>query len=72
MFLAIKLKIIPMILCIIFLIVLFISTILSIKFQMKQKKKYNECLNLIKEKENGTLNTNNGVTEEDIQKIDDK
>ena len=39
---------------------------------MKQKKKYNECLDLIKEKENGTLNTNNYLTEEDIQKIDDK
>ena len=72
MILAIKLKIIPMMLCIIFLIILLISTILSIKFQMKQKKKYNECLDLIKEKENGTLNTNNGVTEKDIRKIDDK
>jgi preprotein translocase subunit YajC len=72
MILVIKLKIIPMILCVIFLIVLLISTILSIKFQMKQKKKYNECLDLIKEKENGTLNTNSGVTEKDIKKIDDK
>ena len=72
MVLAIKLKIITMILCIIFLIILLISTILSIKFQMKQKKKYNECLDLIKEKENGTLNTNSYVTEEDIKKIDDK
>lgn len=72
MVLAIKLRIIPMILCIIFSIIFLISTILSIKFQKKQKKKYNECLDLIKEKENGTLNTNNSVTEEDIRKIDDK
>lgn len=72
MFLVIRLKLIPMVLCIIFLIILLISTILSIKFQMKQNKKYNECLNLIKEKENGPLNTNTGVTDEDIQKIDDK
>ena len=71
MFLAVKFKIIPMILCIIFLTILLISTILSIKFQMKQKKKYKECLDLIKEKENGTLNVNNGVSEENIQKIDE-
>lgn len=72
MFLAIKFKIISMILCIIFLIILLVSTILSIKFQMKQNKKYNECLKLIKEKENGTLNVNNGITDDDIRKIDDK
>lgn len=72
MFLFIKLKTISMILFIIFLIILLISTIFSMKFQMRQKKKYNECLDLIKEKENGILNTNIGLTEEDIKRIDDK
>lgn len=72
MFLAIEIKMITIIFWVIFLTILLISTTISIKFQMKQKKKYNECLNLIKEKENGTLNTNSGVTEKDIQKIDDK
>lgn len=72
MFLAIEIKIIAIIFWVIFLTILLISTTISIKFQMKQKKKYNECLNLIKEKENGTLNTNSSVTEEYIHKIDDK
>lgn len=49
-----------------------ISIIISIKFQKKQKIKYQECLKLIKEKENGTLNVKNGLDENDIKKIDSK
>ena len=35
--------------------------IVAIKFQNKQKKKYNECLRLIKEKEEGILEVKNNI-----------
>lgn len=49
-----------------------ISIIISVRFQNKQKRKYKECLRLIKETENGTLNVKNGLDEKDIKKIDPK
>ena len=47
-----------------------IGIIISMRFQNKQKKKYQECVRLIKEKEDGTLNVKNGLDIEEIKKID--
>ena len=52
------------------IIVCSIGIIIATKFQNKQKKKYNECLQLIKEKENGTLSVKNGLDSTEIKKID--
>lgn len=42
----------------------------SVKFQQKQKKKYSNCVKLIKEKENTTVGVSNGLSKEDIALID--
>jgi len=43
-----------------------IGIVVSIKFQNRQKKKYEECLKLIKEKENSCLGINNAVNNKNI------
>ena len=48
-----------------------IGIIIAIKFQNKQKEKYKECLKLIKEKENQTINANNGIDIDKIRTIDE-
>lgn len=55
---------------IIVIIILFVSVLFAIKFQKKQKNKYNECIKLIKEKEKGLLDVNNGMSSIDLKKID--
>lgn len=52
------------------IIICSVGIIIATKFQNKQKKKYQECLNLIKEKENGVINPNDGVDITRIKKID--
>ena len=54
----------------IIIIVCSVGIIIASKFQTKQTKKYEECLNLIKEKENGTINPNDGIDMDKIKKID--
>lgn len=49
-----------------------IGIIIATIFQNKQKKKYNECLHIIKEKGIDTLQAKTSLTKEDINKIDDK
>jgi len=44
-----------------------IIIIICIRFENKQKKKYNECLRLIKEKENNTLNDNIMYTNDNLE-----
>lgn len=48
-----------------------IAIVIAIQFQKKQKKKYEECVKIIKEKENDTLNYQNGVDENYINEIDE-
>jgi len=67
-----KINYIMVIISTIVILVCSISIIISIRFQNKQKRKYKECLRLIKEKEDGTLNVKNGLDEKDIKKIDSK
>lgn len=47
-----------------------ISIIIASRFQNKQKKKYNECLNIIKEKDVSTLQFKDALTKEEINNID--
>lgn len=47
-----------------------LGIVLATKFQRKQKQKYNDCLNIIKEKENSTFQVKNGLSKEEIEKID--
>lgn len=47
-----------------------ICIVIAIQIQNKQSKKYKECLKLIKEKEDGTLNSNLGMDINQIKKID--
>lgn len=61
------------IIVIILTIVIVISSIIivtAIKIQNKQRKIYKECVRLIQEKENGTFEIKNGLTEEEIKNID--
>lgn len=51
-------------------IVCCIGIIISIRFQARQKKKLEECINIIKEKGIETLQFKNGMTEEEIKAID--
>lgn len=59
-----------LILAIIAIILGLLGVILATIFQSKQKKKYNDCINLIREKENVTLQMKKGLTKEEINKID--
>lgn len=43
--------------------------IMSMKFQKKQKNKYQECLKLIEEKENGVLSIKDGLDNDEIKSI---
>lgn len=43
-----------------------LGIIVSIKFQSRQRKKYEECLRLIKEKQQGCLGINNAMNNENI------
>lgn len=52
------------------IIICSIGVIIAIKFQQKQKKKYNECINIIKEKGIDTLKFKDGLTLEEINAID--
>lgn len=52
-------------------IVCCIGIIIASRFQSKQKKKLDECINIIKEKGIETLQFKNGMTEEEINDIDD-
>lgn len=47
-----------------------VGIIIAIKFQNKKKKKYEECLKIIKEKKNAPLKVKNGMSKEEINKID--
>lgn len=47
-----------------------IGVIVAIKFQNQQKKKYQECLKLIKEKENRTLNDQTPIEIQELKDID--
>lgn len=48
-----------------------LGIVLSIRFQHKQKKKYSNCVKLIKEKENATVGVNDGLSKENIALIDE-
>lgn len=48
-----------------------LGLVFSIKFQQKQKKKYSNCVKLIKEKENATVGVNDGLSKENIALIDE-
>ena len=68
-----KLKLINIILIIIGLIITIVCSIgivIASKFQNKQRKKYNDCLNLIKEKENMAFQVKYGLSKEEINSID--
>lgn len=52
------------------IIVCSIGIIIASRFQIKQKKKYNECLRLVKEKDNQTIEIRDGLTKEEINNID--
>lgn len=57
------------------LFIISLGIILSIIFNNKQSKKYNECLRLIKEKENGTLKSKNDLnidSKVDVNKLTQK
>lgn len=54
------------------IIICSICIIIATKFQKKQKKKYNEVLNIVKEKEGEIFKVKDGLTKEDISKIDSK
>lgn len=54
------------------IIVCSISIMIAIKFQIKQKAKYNEVLKIVKEKEGETFKVKDGLNKEDINKIDSK
>ena len=47
-----------------------IGIIIASRFENKKKKKYNECLNIIKEKNDVTLQVKDGLTKDEINKID--
>lgn len=47
-----------------------IGIVIAVEFQKKQKKKYKECLKLIKDKETGMLNIVNGFDPNQIKNID--
>lgn len=68
-----KLNLINIILIIIGLIITIVCSIgivIASKFQNKQRKKYNDCLNLIKEKENMAFQVKYGLSKEEINSID--
>lgn len=58
------------IVCSITILVCLIGIFIASKFQKKQKEKYQECLEIIHEKENGTFVPKNGLTEKEISVID--
>lgn len=47
-----------------------IGIVIAIRFQKKKIKKYNECLNIINEKKDLTLQVKDGLTKEEINNID--
>lgn len=51
------------------IVVCSIGIIIASKFQKKQKEKYIDCLNIIKEKENSTFQIKNGLSKEEINQI---
>lgn len=65
-----KLNLVIVILLTIIIVFCSLGIILSYNLQRKQKKKYKECLTLIKERENGLFQVKNGLSNEDIKKID--
>lgn len=64
--------IIVVVISIVTIIVCSIGIIIATKFQNKQKKKYNEVLNIVKEKEGEIFKVKDGLTKEDVNKIDSK
>lgn len=54
--------------CILFFLIS-VGIVISMQIQNKQSKKYKECLRLIKEKEDGTLNNNLGIDLNEIKNI---
>lgn len=52
------------------IIVCSIGIIIASRFQNKKKKKYNECLKIVNEKKDSTLQVKNGLTKEEIINID--
>lgn len=54
------------------IIVSSIVIVIAIKIQHKQRKIYKECVRLIEAKENGTFEIGNGLTEDEMKKINKK
>lgn len=54
----------------IIIIVCSIAIIIAIRFQNKKNKKYKECLKIVNEKKDSTLQVRNGLTKEEIINID--
>lgn len=52
------------------IVVCSIGIIIANKFQKRQKQKYNDCLKIIKEKENPTFQIKNGLSKEEINIVD--
>lgn len=47
-----------------------IGLMFSVKFQHQQKKKYKNCVNLIKEKENATMGVNDSLLSTNVESMD--
>lgn len=48
-----------------------LGLVFSIKFQQKQKKKYSNCVKLIKDKQKDTIRVNQGLSKADVALIDE-
>lgn len=62
-------NLVVIVLATVIIIVCSIGIIIASKFQNKQKKKYNDCIRIIKEKENATFQIKNGLSKEEINNI---
>ena len=65
-------NIIVVVLATVSIIVCSIGIIIASKFQKRQKKKYETVLNIVKEKEGEVFKVKDGLTKEDINKIDSR
>lgn len=52
------------------LLLLSIGMLLSLRFQKKQQKRYNEVIKIVNEKKDEVINVKSGLTEEEIYKVD--
>ena len=62
----------PIVIVITLLVIVFcfISIIIANNFQKKQKKKYNECLNIINNRKDSTFQVKDSLTKDEINEID--